>query len=374
MRRIHLFKIDTPEWYEKVWTEKRKTSTFDTVRMKALIKTVKNGDKVLDIGAGIFGAAQFIAQKTNLKCDLYAVDYSPISKKITEEECPDIKYFICEATKLPLIFEEKFDVVIAGELIEHIERPFDLVREMARVCKYNGWLVISTLNTRCKKAKQHEYPEHIWDFTPEDLIKLFKPFGITQYKLVGNYHVIYCQKKIDKFPFYIIDADDFCEDYNCLDVLFKIKANNPKFKINLFTIPGRCSESFIKEVKKLDWIDLLPHGLFHQTNYECQDWDYDTCVKYLQTIEKYNFTKVFKAPGWLISDAMYKALLENNYAVADQEYNNDRRPPELKCYLLNQPNRLHFHTHKNGVQNYIGDYVDYLSAINKECIFIKNIL
>ena len=69
---------------------------------------------------------------------------------------------------------------------------------------------------------------------------------------------------------YIIDADDFCEDNSSLDVLYNIKGNNPNFKITLFTIPGRCSLKFLGIVKNIEWINMVPHGLLHDTNRECE--------------------------------------------------------------------------------------------------------
>jgi len=49
---------------------------------------------------------------------------------------------------------------------------------------------------------------------------------------------------------------------------------------------------------------------------------------------------------------MYEALLENNYIVADQSYNDKRRPKSLKRYLLDKPYKIHSHIgHMNGTNN-----------------------
>jgi hypothetical protein len=45
-------------------------------------------------------------------------------------------------------------------------------------------------------------------------------------------------------------------------------------------------------------------------------------------------TKGFKAPGWQISDACYRVLLDEGYWVADQKYNDERRPKALPVYRL----------------------------------------
>ena len=142
---------------------------------------------------------------------------------------------------------------------------------------------------------------------------------------------------------YIIDADDFMEESNGLHILFRIKARNPEFKITLFTIVGKCSKEFIELIKKIDWIDMVPHGWEHGTSRECENWSYEKSKLYLKEVNRLGLTKGFKAPGWQISDGMYKALLEEGYWVADQAYNNRRRPPKLKSYILDSNNKIHCH-------------------------------
>lgn len=142
---------------------------------------------------------------------------------------------------------------------------------------------------------------------------------------------------------FTIDADDFMEQSNGLHILFRIKARNPDFKINLFTILGRCSDNFIELIRGIDWIDMIPHGWMHDTPRECENWTYEQGIEYLDKVERHRLTKGFKAPGWQISDGMYKALLDREYWVADQIYNNERRPKGLKAYLLDNNNKIHCH-------------------------------
>lgn len=175
---------------------------------------------------------------------------------------------------------------------------------------------------------------------------------------------------------YIVDADDFCEDNNSLDVLWNIKGNNPNFKITLFTIIGRCSLRFLGTIKNIDWINMVPHGLLHDTNRECEHWDYKKCKSYITLVKAYGLEKGYKSPGWVIPDAMYQVLLEYNYWVADQTYNNERRPKELRAYLLDKPGRLHYHIgNLGGVnKNEISLYADYLSKLQGDFAFIKDVV
>ncbi|MCK4500368.1 hypothetical protein KAU11_07715 [Candidatus Babeliales bacterium] len=167
---------------------------------------------------------------------------------------------------------------------------------------------------------------------------------------------------------FIVDADDFCEGNSGFETLRSIKHQVPDFKISLFTIVGKCSIEFLEKMSELDWIRLYPHGLYHKTSRECENWSYNESLEYLRMCEIFGvYRECFKAPGWQISDGMYKALDEKGWVVADQAYNNERRPKDLEAYILDSPNKLHFHIGHMGGHNVneIGFYKDYLMSLNK---------
>lgn len=192
MKRLRSENINTPEHFNEVWNHPE-LYHYDITRMNALISTVKDGDWVCDFGAGLFGACQYIAEKTKLSCSLFAIDMSIQAKEIVLKHVPQIDFIVGDCTQ-EIFPDNWFDVVISGETIEHIEDPAQLVREMVRVCKPGGSIVLSTVNNHCENAKKLEYPEHIWEFTPGDLLGFFEPFGKAEYKVVGDYHFIYFEK------------------------------------------------------------------------------------------------------------------------------------------------------------------------------------
>jgi hypothetical protein len=145
----------------------------------------------------------------------------------------------------------------------------------------------------------------------------------------------------------ICDFDDMQMSTRDLSLayLYYLKGRYPKFKATLFTIPARCTESFLNELSKIEWLQLAVHGWDHHDNYECSKWTKEECHEALEKAEKTRaFVLGFKAPGWQISDGCYQALIERGYWVADQAYNNNRRPAELNAYLLTHPWCVHGHT------------------------------
>lgn len=174
----------------------------------------------------------------------------------------------------------------------------------------------------------------------------------------------------------IVDLDDFCQVNHDLDLLMHIKRKNPEFRATLFTIPGRSSMEFIDDVRKncAGWLELVPHGWNHPTPRECQHWTYAQCVTYLDAIEPMGLVRGFKAPGWQISDPMYDALLRRGYWVADQEYNNSRRPKALKTYLL-RPESIHGHIgHMGGHNANAMEYILPQLLAARDCRFVSEVV
>ncbi len=141
----------------------------------------------------------------------------------------------------------------------------------------------------------------------------------------------------------IIDLDDFgcdrlisdqCQSHDCRDKLDALHYANPNFKVTLFAIPAYMTIELAEwcEANK-GWIELAVHGFYHK---ECSEWSRVDMERYVtMATQKWPglFTQGFKAPGWQISDGCYEWLKDNNWWVADQSYNNERHPAELRSYV-----------------------------------------
>lgn len=192
MKRLHDTKIDDAKYYERIWAlEWNQRPWFDAVRQRALIKHVNNGSRVLDVGAGVYGAAQYIAQETHLHASLTAVDQSYTARDLVQQICPQIDWVVTEFEEGLPFDDGSFDCVIAGEIIEHMEDPQRFANELKRVCAPGGWVTLSTVNPHCPNAIKHgDYPEHLWEFTSDELREMFGD-GAT-FRHVGDYFFIEC--------------------------------------------------------------------------------------------------------------------------------------------------------------------------------------
>lgn len=159
---------------------------------------------------------------------------------------------------------------------------------------------------------------------------------------------------------------DMCQSHDCRDKLDEFHYANPNFKATLFAIPAQMTYELAEWCyANQQWIQLAVHGIRHSSNYECEKMTYeefDEAIKPLQTMLDTYFVKGFKAPGWQISDGIYKWLVEHDWWVADQSYNNQIRPKDLPAYIndngyFSTSNSLEGYPNFNGLHYHTWDCV-----------------
>jgi 2-polyprenyl-3-methyl-5-hydroxy-6-metoxy-1,4-benzoquinol methylase len=85
------------------------------------------------------------------------------------------------------------DVVVAAETIEHVENPRALMRELARLCRPGGWVVVTTPNNLSLLSKltlvaknqfnafqDGSYPAHITAVVEQDLRRMAAECGLSE--------------------------------------------------------------------------------------------------------------------------------------------------------------------------------------------------
>lgn len=150
----------------------------------------------------------------------------------------------------------------------------------------------------------------------------------------------------------IFDTDDLYEGHDRMDLLLELKAANPAFRMTAFCVPMRGTTAYWDSLP--DWIECVGHGQWHPTALEAADWSYGRAMAVLEALP-WRFVDGWKSPGWQISDGTYRALAELGWWVADQHYNDHRRPAGLRYHCEGDGD--HVHTH---VQNVCGNGLEEL--------------
>lgn len=132
----------------------------DLAGRKVLIKAsgLKEG-RILDIGMGDCGCMSFFLAKRGF--NVIGIDRSPNAVHDSRKDAKKEKFKgifkakLGNAEKLPFNNNE-FDAIVAYHSMHHMENIEKVINEMFRVCKKEGFILISDFNEKGRKAYNHE--------------------------------------------------------------------------------------------------------------------------------------------------------------------------------------------------------------------------
>ena len=112
-------------------------------RRAFLLGHVSAGDRVLDLGCG---DGAFAAALVQAGADVTAVDVAAEAVRRARDRAPGARVEqVAEGAALPLD-EDAFDLVWAGETLEHVADVVGLLAEVRRVLRWGGMLLVTTPN------------------------------------------------------------------------------------------------------------------------------------------------------------------------------------------------------------------------------------
>ena len=139
------------------------------------LAAVQPGDRVLELGCGggDFLAACMERRRPSLGAGL---DANSRAIALARHAAPGTALTVADASRLPFR-DGAFHAVVAQHLIEHFERPDELLREWARVLAPGGRLAVATPNVMYPDAGLFEDPTHRHIYSRVGLRKLFERNG-----------------------------------------------------------------------------------------------------------------------------------------------------------------------------------------------------
>lgn len=173
--------INTRVYWNYIYTTpaKRKEYWVHTNRFPLAVSFVKDNDRFIDLGCGVGLPGRMVKEK-HKGCEVWGVD---ISSEIIEQnkiDDPGTKYFQGYIGALDFLPLEYFDVVFAGEVIEHLDNPMDLFRDAYKILRKGGKLIITT-----PIKDGVDSPEHVWYFEKDDIEKFYRDAGFNQPEFKG---------------------------------------------------------------------------------------------------------------------------------------------------------------------------------------------
>jgi len=137
-------------------------------RFQMISEEIKDNTKVLDIGCG---KGEFIGylDKYKFNMKLFGCDMSDVAINYCRKELP--KHSFCVGNidnQLRECGKEQFDYVVCEEVIEHIESPENLIKDIGYLLKDFGKLILTT------PYNNSIVGEHVWSFNIKDITDLLE--------------------------------------------------------------------------------------------------------------------------------------------------------------------------------------------------------
>jgi len=179
------------------WSEMRKAFFSETIRDKAFgAANLEAGKLAADIGAGAGFISLALADRG---VKVIAVDQSEallleLSQKHVHSGEIDCRPG--DAEQLP-IENESVDYTFANMSLHHVENPAAAIKEMARILKPKGRLVITDLDQHDVALLRREHHDRWMGFEREDIKNWFADAGLTSVNVEdagGNCCTDSCQK------------------------------------------------------------------------------------------------------------------------------------------------------------------------------------
>lgn len=189
----------------------------------------------------------------------------------------------------------------------------------------------------------------------------------------------------------VLDLHDFSVANNRLEVLLKLKEHFTNFKVSLFTVPidkkmdwgpSLIHKDNLEKIKKcLDWMQIIPHGLHHDSSREMETQSYDSFSRKVIPVIQEAFEKDglpyvngFCAPHWRWNKDVVKVLDDMGWwgAVLREDKMIKTKKFYRYTHLLNEPfwefnlEVLKLHGHIYGTKNDIGRCFNNLLKLPKD--------
>lgn len=138
---------------------------------------VNIGDSVLEVGSGL-GYFTHALNKAGYKA--HGVEYSETATNFAKKYFGD--FYTCgNIEEYAKTHKEQYDVVIATEVIEHVENPISFIGAFLEVLKPGGKIIITTPNKdvhpRGTIWETDHAPKHLWWFTEKGLKAIAQNFN-----------------------------------------------------------------------------------------------------------------------------------------------------------------------------------------------------
>ncbi|OGG11299.1 hypothetical protein A2Z00_02345 [Candidatus Gottesmanbacteria bacterium RBG_13_45_10] len=134
--------MDYQSFYLRVQKDKREKGGYYPEKITYILSSIGTGKRVLDVGCNDGYIGGLILRNHN---DVYGVDIVKDNIKVAKRRSIKIKFFDITKDKFPYE-SDYFDVILLGDIIEHVFDTDMLLRNCYYILKPGGFLLLTTPN------------------------------------------------------------------------------------------------------------------------------------------------------------------------------------------------------------------------------------
>lgn len=120
----------------------RWSSLRGQTRTDLLDKIAPDAKSILEFGCG--EAPLGAALKARQKCRVVGIEIDPKAAAVARKRIDDV--YCGDAREIVALIKEKFDWIIGGDIVEHLDEPWSFLCDLRKVCAPGGHLLLSIPN------------------------------------------------------------------------------------------------------------------------------------------------------------------------------------------------------------------------------------
>jgi 2-polyprenyl-3-methyl-5-hydroxy-6-metoxy-1,4-benzoquinol methylase len=129
--------VISPADYVHRWSSLRGQTRTDL-----LARIAPDAKSILEFGCG--EAPLGAALKARQKCRVVGIEIDPRAAAVARKRIDDV--YCGDAREIVALIKEKFDWIIGGDIIEHLDEPWSFLADLRGVCAQGGHLLLSIPN------------------------------------------------------------------------------------------------------------------------------------------------------------------------------------------------------------------------------------
>jgi len=180
MKKFNIPDINNPQYWNT-----HQTATDFGLRQQKYAEMAGVGNTILEVGCGLSPFLEYSRRNFSI---VIGFDFSPETLKKARELYPKIHYQLVDVNNLKDIPDKFANVVVAGEVIEHLEDPDNFLKELERLAVTK--VILST------PILEFEDPEHLWEFDEDYFISRgYKVEIIKSERFIGRSYIFAIKHK-----------------------------------------------------------------------------------------------------------------------------------------------------------------------------------